>query len=312
MEGSGDIRIMGGLKEYMPITRACFLIYCLAIAGVPMFAGFFSKDAIIEAVHFSNLPGHTFAYVAVMAGVFITALYSFRMLFLAFHGPERFHGAGEQDAHGEQGHDASHAAGSEPDAHAHEHGKPRESPWVVTVPLILLAIPSVYAGWAYIQPVLMGDYFGDAIVVVPGHPAMERLREEWHGVVPFILHGAESLPLWLAFAGIATAIYCYLVNPAVPDRIRKASGWIYTLLDNKYYFDRFNDWFFAGGARRVGAFLSNVGDRSIIDGFFVNGTARLVALGARLMRHMQSGYVYHYAFTMIVGLFALLSWWTLR
>jgi NADH-quinone oxidoreductase subunit L len=307
-----DLRKMGGLRKYMPITYWTVVVGSLALAGIPPFAGFFSKDAIIEAVHFSNVPGHTFAYVAVMAGVFVTALYSFRMLFLAFHGPERFHGAGEHDVHGEQGHDASHAAGSEPDAHAHEHGKPRESPWVVTVPLILLAIPSVYAGWAYIQPVLMGDYFGDSIVVVPGHPAMERLREEWHGVVPFILHGAESLPLWLAFAGIATAVYCYLVNPAMPARIRKASGRIYTLLDNKYYFDRFNDWFFAGGARRVGAFLSNVGDRSIIDGFFVNGTARLVALGARLMRHVQSGYVYHYAFTMIVGLFALLSWWTLR
>jgi NADH-quinone oxidoreductase subunit L len=258
------------------------------------------------------VPGHTFAYFAVMAGVFVTAFYSFRMLFLAFHGPERFQGAGEHDAHGEHAHDASHAAGSEAGTHTHEHGKPRESPWVVTVPLILLAIPSVYAGWAYIQPVLMGDYFGDAIVIVPGHPAMERLREEWHGVIPFILHGAESLPFWLALAGIATAVYCYLINPAMPERIRKASGWIYTLLDNKYYFDRFNDWFFAGGARRVGTFLSDVGDRSIIDGFFVNGAARAVALGAAIMRHMQSGYVYHYAFTMIVGLFALLSWWTLR
>jgi NADH-quinone oxidoreductase subunit L len=307
-----DLRKMGGLRKYMPITYWTVVIGSLALAGIPPFAGFFSKDAIIEAVHFSNVPGHTFAYVAVMAGVFVTAFYSFRMLFLAFHGPERFHGAGDHDGHGEHAHDTSHAAGSEPDAHAHEHGKPRESPWVVTVPLILLAIPSVYAGWAYIQPVLMGDYFGDAIVVVPGHPAMERLREEWQGVMPFILHGAESLPLWLAFAGIATAVYCYLVNPAMPERVRKASGWIYTLLDNKYYFDRFNDWFFAGGARRVGRFFSDVGDRSIIDGFFVNGAARTVALGAAIMRHVQSGYVYHYAFTMIVGLFALLSWWTLR
>ena len=304
-----DLRKMGGLRKYMPVTYWTAVVGSLALAGIPPFAGFFSKDAIIEAVHFSNIPGHTFAYFAVMTGVFVTAFYSFRMLFLAFHGPERFRDAGD---HGERAHDASHAAGLEPEADAHDHGEPHESPWVVTVPLILLAIPSVYAGWAYIQPVLMGDFFGDAIVVVPGHPAMERLREEWHGVVPFILHGAESLPLWLALAGIATAVYCYLVNPAMPERIRKASGWIYTLLENKYYFDRFNDWFFAGGARRVGRFLSEVGDRSIIDGFFVNGTARAVALGAAIMRQVQSGYVYHYAFTMIVGLFALLSWWTLR
>ncbi len=307
-----DLRRMGGLRKYMPITYWTAVIGSLALAGIPPFAGFFSKDAIIEAVHFSNVPGHGFAYFAVMAGVFVTAFYSFRMLFLAFHGKERFREAATAHESGdEHAHDASHEAGAEPDAHADHGGPPKESPWVVTVPLILLAIPSVYAGFAYVEPMLFGGFFGDSIVISEAHPAMEQLKEEWRGVVPFIEHGLLSLPFLLAVAGIATAWYCYLVNPGLPARIRKSAGWVYTLLDNKYYFDRFNDWFFAGGFRRIGAFLSNVGDKSIIDGFFVNGTARTIRFASALLRHIQSGFVYHYAFTMIVGLFALLSWWTL-
>jgi len=298
-----DLRRMGGLRKFMPITYWTALIGSLALAGIPPFAGFYSKDLIIEAVHFANVPGHAYAYFAVTAGVFVTAFYSFRMLFLAFHGDERF----VADAHH---HNAAHAGD---DHHGLPPGeKPKESPWVVTVPLILLAIPSVYAGWSYVEPILIGGYYGDSITVALSHPAMEKLREEWPGVVPFVVHAFTSVPFWLAVAGIAAAWYCYLLNPALPARIRKSAGWLYTLLDNKYYFDRFNDWFFAGGFRRIGTFLSDVGDKSIIDGFFVNGTARTVALAAALLRHMQSGYVYHYAFTMIVGLFALLSWWTLR
>jgi NADH-quinone oxidoreductase subunit L len=297
-----DLRKMGGLRKYMPITYWTAVIGSLALAGVPPFAGFYSKDMIIDAVHFSNVAGHGYAYFAVTAGVFVTAFYSFRMLFLAFHGEERF----AADPHP---HDDAHA-GEE------HHGlppgeKPKESPWVVTVPLILLAIPSVYAGWTYVEPMLIGGFYGDSITVAESHPAMAAIREEWHGVMPFLVHALTSLPFWLAIAGIAAAVYCYLINPSVPERIRKASGFVYTLLDNKYYFDRFNDWFFAGGFRRIGAFLSNVGDKSIIDGFFVNGTARAIRLASALLRHMQSGFVYHYAFTMIVGLFALLSWWTL-
>jgi len=293
-----DLRKMGGLRRYMPITYWTAVIGSLALSGIPPFAGFFSKDAIIEAVHASKIAGHGYAYFAVTAGVFITAFYSFRMLFLAFHGKERFH------------HDAGH-----PEAAAHgdehgAHGAPKESPWVVTVPLILLAIPSVYAGWAYIEPMVIGTYFGDAIAVRPEHAAMSTLREEWHGISGFIRHGVLALPFWLAVAGIVAAWYCYLVNPALPERLKRAAGPIYTLLDQKYYFDRFNDWFFAGGARAMGFFLSTVGDRSIIDGFFVNGTARLVGWTASLWRNMQSGYVYHYAFTMILGVFALLTWWT--
>jgi len=304
MHHEQDLRKMGGLRKYMPITYWTAVVGSLALAGIPPFAGFFSKDSIIEAVHASKIAGHGFAYFAVTVGVVITAFYSFRMLFLAFHGKERFHA--------EAGHheDAGHASASHGDDHGHDHGPPKESPWVVTVPLILLAIPSVYAGWAYIEPMVIGTYFGDAIAVRPEHAAMSTLREEWHGIGAFIQHGLLSLPFWLAVGGIVAAWYCYIVNPALPERLKRAAGPIYTLLDQKYYFDRFNDWFFAGGARAMGSFLSIVGDRSIIDGFFVNGTARLVGWTASLVRHVQSGYVYHCAFTMILGVFALLTWWT--
>ncbi len=309
-----DLRNMGGLRKYMPITYWTAVIGTLALCGIPPFAGFFSKDAIIEAAHFSDVPGHTYAYLCVTAGVFVTAFYSFRMLFLAFHGKERFRAAASEHVDAaETAHDTSHDAGAEPGAHAEHGGPPQESPWVVTVPLILLAIPSVYSGWAYVEPMLFGDFFGTSIVVTEPHAAMATMKEEWPGVVPFVLHGFTGLPFLLALAGIATAWYCYLVNPAMPERIRRAAGGLYTLLDQKYYFDRFNDWFFAGGARKIGATLRDVGEARIIDGFFVNGTARLIGWAAALMRHMQSGYVYHYAFTMIlglsVGLLGLLWWW---
>jgi NADH-quinone oxidoreductase subunit L len=245
----------------------------------------------------------------VLFGVFITAFYSFRMLFLAFHGNERFdpsHGP-VHDEHAVVDHDAGHEAGAEPDMHPHE-GPPKESPWVVTVPLILLAIPSVYTGWVYVEPMLFGSHFGSSIAISPAHPALAMIKEEWHGVVPFILHGFLSAPFWLAVAGIASAWYCYLVNPAFPGMVADRLAVLYRLLDNKYYFDRFNDWFFAGGSRKVGNTLSDVGDRKVIDGFFVNGTARIVGLGAALLRYLQSGFIYHYAFAMIFGLFAFLTW----
>jgi len=314
MHHEQDLRKMGGLRKHMPVTWATAVVGSLALAGIPPFAGFFSKDAIIEAVHLSKIPGHGYAYFAVMAGVFITAFYSFRMLFLAFHGKPRWADPPHHADAAEHGHDASHDAGHEPDAH---HGvdadhPPKESPWVVTVPLVLLAIPSVYTGWTYIEPMLFGNYFGGSLVVRPEHAVLWELKNEWHGVAAFVQHGVLSLPFWLAIAGIAAAWYCYLVNPALPERLKQLAGPVYTLLDNKYYFDRFNDWFFAGGSRKVGGVLSEVGDRGVIDGFFVNGTARVVGLAAALMRHIQSGYVYHYAFTMIVGVFALLTWWVGR
>ncbi len=305
MHHEQDLRRMGGLARLMPVTWATAVVGSLALAGIPPFAGFFSKDAIIEAVHLSKIPGHGYAYFAVLAGVFITAFYSFRMLFLAFHGKARWQEHEHASAHQ---HDASHDAGDEPDAHDHHGGPPRESPWVVTVPLVLLAIPSVYAGWTYIEPMLFGSYFGDSIVVRPEHAVLWELKNEWHGVAAFIQHGVLSAPFWLALAGIAGAWYLYLVNPALPERLKRAAGPIYTLLDHKYYFDRFNEIVFAGGARRLGGFLSTVGDRTIIDGFFVNGSAKVVGWASALLRHMQSGYVYHYAFTMIVGVVALLAW----
>jgi NADH-quinone oxidoreductase subunit L len=306
-----DLRRMGGLRKYMPVTYWTAVVGSLALAGIPPFAGFFSKDAIIEAVHLSTVPGHGYAYFAVMAGVFVTAFYSFRMLFLAFHGKERFgapegHDADDGEAHA---HDASSAAGHEPDPHAGHGGTPKESPWVVTVPLVMLAIPSLLAGWLFVEPMLIGGYFGSSIAVDPAHPAMWEFKAEWHGIAEFIKHGVLSLPFWLAVGGIVAAWYCYLVNPALPERLKRMAGPVYTLLDNKYYFDRFNDWFFAGGARGLGTVLSNVGDRTIIDGFFVNGAARVVGWASALLRHMQTGYIYHYAFTMIIGLFALLTWW---
>ncbi len=310
-----DLRKMGGLRKYMPITYVTAVIGSLALAGIPPFAGFFSKDTIIEAVSLSRVGGHGFAHFAVLTGVFVTAFYSFRMLYLAFHGNERFHHHADAAHEAKVEHDAhehSSTSGEEPDSHGHAGGPPRESPWVVTVPLILLAIPSIYAGWAYIEPMLFGNWFGNSIVVREPHDVLGELKGEWHGAVPFVLHGLASPTFWLAIAGIAAATYLYLINPSMPARIVARFRALYTLLDNKYYFDRFNDWFFAGGARALGRLTSNIGDRTIIDGFFVNGSARLVALVSREFRRIQSGYVYHYAFVMIVGVFGLLYWWGVR
>jgi NADH-quinone oxidoreductase subunit L len=291
-----DMRKMGGLKKYMPITYWTAVVGALALAGVPPFAGFFSKDAIIDAVYLSHVPGHAYAAFAVTVGVFITGLYTFRMLFMTFHGEERFR---HVEAHGEQG--AAH--------HAEE---PKESPWVVWVPLVLLAIPSVYSGWAYMDRVLFGDFFASSIVIAPTHTWLTTMTEEWHGPWAFVTHGLGTLAFWLAIAGIATAWFFYMRRPQLPQLLAERFRGLHAVLVNNYYIDRFNDWFFAGGFRRIGAWCSEVGDRSIIDGFFVNGSARLVAIAAALMRHIQSGYIYHYAFTMIVGVLALLTWWVGR
>jgi NADH-quinone oxidoreductase subunit L len=306
MHHEQDIRKMGGLRKYMPITYWTMLIGSLALCGIPPFAGFFSKDAIIELVHASNIPGRSYAYFAVVAGVFVTSFYSFRMLFIAFHGKERFDTA----VHDDHGPEEEH--GGHGDHGEHHGGPPKESPWVVTVPLIALAIPSVLIGAIGIEPMLVGSYWGESIVVGANHPGMATFRGEWHGIAAFVQHGVTTLPFWLALAGIVATWYLYLVRPELPERLRRAAGPLYTLLDNKYYFDRFNDWFFAGGARALGAFMSNVGELKVIDGFFVNGAARLVGWTSALLRHLQTGYVYHYAFTMIIGLFALLTWWVGR
>ena len=293
-----DMRNMGGLRKYMPITYVTMVIGGLALCGIPPFAGFFSKDSIIEAVHESHVWGHGYAYFCVLVGVFVTAFYTFRQICMTFHGEERFrHPPFPMEHHDDHG--------------AEHHGDPHESPWVVTVPLILLAIPSVIAGWIAIEPLLFGGYFKESIFVLPEHDVLGKLKEEWHGGGAMIAHSFTSPVLYIALAGVVSAIYMYIVNPGLPARVAKGLGGVYTVLVNNYFIDRFNEWFFAGGARRVGNLFSNVGDGKIIEGI-VNGSARMVGWWGVMLRQMQSGYVYHYAFTMIIGLFALLTWWVVR
>ena len=313
-----DMRCMGGLRKYMPITYWTSVIGALALCGVPPFAGFFSKDSLIEAVGLSTTPGAGIAYAAVLSGVFITALYTFRMLFLTFHGKERFavtaHGGGLH-----AGHDHAHV-GNHPHEGKHDHdaghgthgGAPRESPWVVTLPLIALAIPSVYAGWAYIGPLLFEGFFGKSIQVDAAHDVIARMAEEFHGVPAMMLHGLAAPPFWLALAGIVTAWYLYLRRPELPARIAERIKPVYAALVNKYWFDEAYQFLFADGARKLGTLLWKVGDVAIIDNFFVNGSARVVAWGAAVIRQLQSGYVYTYAFFMIFGVLTLLTWWFVR
>jgi NADH-quinone oxidoreductase subunit L len=309
MHHEQDMRRMGGLRKYMPITYATAVIGTLALCGIPPFAGFFSKDAILEAVHHSHTPGAGVAYVAVLAGVFVTALYSFRLLFMTFHGKPRFeaHGGGHgHEAGGARGHGAARH-----DDQGHG-GPPKESPWVVTVPLIALAVPSVYAGWAYIEPLLFGGFFKGAIVVAPEHDVLAKLGEEFHGAAAFVLHGLTALPFWLAVAGIIVAWYLYLLRPELPARIARRGRALYLLLQNKYYFDELYEKVFAAGGRGLGRLLWRVGDVAIIDGFFVNGAARVVGWCSGVIRRFQSGFIYHYAFMMIIGVFLLLTLWITR
>jgi NADH-quinone oxidoreductase subunit L len=268
------------------------------LIGFPFLSGFYSKDSIIEAVHASHIPGSGFAYFAVMAGVFVTAFYSFRMYFLVFHGKERY----DQVPHDEH-HDAHH------DDH-HGDSKPHESPWVVTLPLVLLAIPSVVIGFLTIQPMLHGGWFGDAIYInAAAHPAMEHIGSAFHGPVAMALHGVTTLPFILAMSGVALSWFFYLKRPDIPAAIQKAVQPLYTLLENKYYFDKFNDVVFAGGARLLGRGLWKAGDQFMIDGIMVNGSARVVGWISSLVRLIQTGHIYQYAFAMIIGVFALMTFW---
>ncbi len=291
-----DIRWMGGLRKYMPVTWITSLLGSLALIGTPFFSGFYSKDEIIMAVHASQLPAAGFAHFAVMAGVFITAFYSFRMYFLVFHGKERFDQ--NPDAHHGHGHD-----------HHHAPGKPHESPWVVTLPLVLLAIPSVVIGFMTVGPMLFGDFFKDAIFVnAEVHRAMLVLREEFHGPVQLALHGFSAAPFWLALAGVVMAYYMYMVNPALPTAIKKRIMPIFTLLDNKYYMDWFNENVLAAGARGLGIVLWKAGDQTLIDGACVNGSWRIVGWFSGLVRKVQTGYLYDYALTMALGVFVLMTY----
>ncbi len=302
MHHDQDMRNMGGLWKYMPITWLTSLVGSLALIGFPFLSGFYSKDSIIEAVHLSHIPGAHYAYFCVVAGVFVTAFYSFRMYFLVFHGKERF-GQAKHDHHGDHE--------DEEPAADHHHGlapgqKPHETPWVVWLPLVLLAIPSVLVGFYTIEPMLFGNWFSTVIPVAEGHDVIGELAHEFHGAVAMAVHGFTTLPFYLAMGGVVLAWLFYLVKPEIPAAIRRLAGPIYTLLDNKYYFDRFNEVFFAAGARLVGRGLWKGGDQALIDGVAVNGSARMVGLVATLSRYLQTGHLYQYAFAMIVGVMALL------
>jgi NADH-quinone oxidoreductase subunit L len=282
MHHEQDMRRMGGLRKYMPVTYFTCLIGALALIGFPGFSGFFSKDALIEAVHVSTTPGAGYAYFCVITGVFVTAFYTFRLVFMTFHGEERM------------------------DHHTREHL--HESPWVVTLPLVLLAIPSVVIGWPEIGPLLFGDFFQGAITVAPQHNVLAKLGEEFHGPGSFVLHGLTGPAVWLAAAGVLSAWYVYLRRPQTAEELRQRAGGLYTLLANKFYFDQFNEKFIAGGARVIGQALWRGGDVAVIDGAAVNGSARLVGWVAGVARGLQTGYLYHYAFATIIGLAALLAW----
>ena len=283
MHHEQDMRKMGGLKKYMPITYWTCLVGSLALIGFPGTAGFFSKDALIDAVHLSTRPGHTYAYFCVLTGVFITALYTFRMFFMTFHGKPRM------------------------DHHTEEHL--HESPWVVTLPLILLAIPSAVIGWFTVEPVLFGGYFGGAIHVLPANDVLTRVGEEFHGSpVEFMWAAFSALPVWLAAAGALTAWWFFLQRPDLADAAQRRFKWLYTILVNKYGFDWFNEHVIVPAAQMLGGGLWRFGDQLVIDDGLVNGSARTVGWLGSVMRYAQSGYLYHYAFAMILGLASILVW----
>ncbi|MCG3200462.1 MAG: NADH-quinone oxidoreductase subunit L [Gammaproteobacteria bacterium] len=301
-----DIRRMGGLRRYMPITWLTCLIGSLALIGFPAMSGFYSKDAIIEAVHHSDLPAAHWAHLAVLSGVFVTALYSFRLFFLVFHGKPRFEG---HDANDNQAHAAGHAGSAHGHDAGHGHaGPPRESPAVVTIPLILLAIPSIVAGAIAAKAILKDGFFGGAIVVHEDHGAARLLAEEFHDWKAALLHGLTATPTLLAVAGLVTAWLLYWLWPSVPAVLAKIFAWPRLVLERKYGFDEFNEFLFGGGARGTGDVLSRVGDGVVIDGVGVNGTARLVGWISGRLRWLQSGYLYHYAFAMIIGVLLLLGY----
>jgi len=282
MHHEQDIRKMGGLKKYMPITYWVSLVGSLALIGFPGTSGYFSKDAILIATKNTDIWGADYAYLAVLLGVFVTAFYSFRMFFLVFHGEERM----------------------DEDTRSHLH----ETPPVVWVPLVLLAIPSAIIGWFTIDTVLFSSYFDRAIVIFEEHGAMAAVSEAFHGPASFVLHGFAGLPVYLAAGGVISAWFIYLKKPQIATAIKQRFEWLYQLLDNKYYFDRFNEIVFATGARGIGQLLWRLGDALMIDGLIVNGSARLVSWFSGVARYTQTGYLNQYAFVMISGLILLLGW----
>lgn len=279
------MRKMGGLAKYMPVTAVTCWIGALALIGTPFFSGFYSKDALIEAVGESHRAGATYAYWCVLAGVFVTALYTFRLIFMTFHGKERF---------------------------GHHGDKPHESPWVVTAPLVALAIPSIVIGYLTIGPLLFGGAFGESIFALPANDVVGELGREYHGPLAFALHGLQTAPFWLALAGVLTAWYLYLKSPASAERLGADLAGVRTVLVNKYYFDWFNERVLAPLARLIGKLLWKGGDELLIDGALVNGTAKLIGWTAARGRRIQTGYLYTYAFWMVIGFVALLGWFLLR
>jgi NADH-quinone oxidoreductase subunit L len=301
-----DIRWMGGLRKYMPITWITSLVGSLALIGTPLLSGFYSKDSIIEAVHESHLFGAGFANFAVLAGVFVTAFYSFRMYFLVFHGEERFDQ--NPEAHHEAHHDAHHDAHDDHGHHDAHSAKPHESPWVVWLPLVLLAIPSALIGYFTIEPMLYGSFFKDAIFVnADKHHAMAELAKAFHGPMAMAIHALTTLPFILAVAGVALSYYMYIINPALPAAIKRSVQPVYTLLDNKYYLDWFNENVLARGVRALGGLLWE-NDKKVIDGTLVNGSWKVVRVFSSIARKFQTGYIYHYAFSMIAGVFLLMTY----
>ena len=301
MHHNQDIRWMGGARKYMPITWITFLLGSLALIGTPLFSGFYSKDTIIEAVAESQLWGSGFAYFAVLAGVFVTAFYSFRLYFLVFHGKERY------NQNPDALHDEHH--GHDGDIHQNKQQKPHESSWVVTLPLVLLAIPSVFIGFMTIKPMLYGNFFEGAIYInLEQHPAMRELANLFRGPVEMAIHGLSAAPFWLALSGVILAYYLYVINPALPAAIKRKVGPVYQLLDNKYYLDWFNENVLARGTRGLGTLLWKVGDQKLIDGALVNGSWKMISWMSSMVRQLQSGYIYHYAFGMIMGIFVLMTY----
>ena len=304
MHHNQDIRWMGGVRKYMPITWITFLLGNLALIGTPFFSGFYSKDAVIEAVRASNLPASDFASFAVLAGVFITAFYSFRLYWIVFHGKERYDQ--NPDAHHDD--DDHHAHGD----HGHGHdAKPHESPWVVIGPLLLLAIPSVVIGAMALMPMLFGDFFKGVIYVdAAKHPAMTHLAESIHGWLAMALHGFQTAPFWLALAGVLVSYVFYMVKPEIPAAIMAFSKKIglYQVLEGKYGVDWVYENVFARGARVLGTVFWRAGDQAIIDGALVNGSWKVIGKIASIVRWFQSGYIYHYALVMILGVFMLMTY----
>jgi NADH-quinone oxidoreductase subunit L len=304
MHHDQDIRNMGGMRKYMPITHWTALLGSLALIGFPGFSGFFSKDAIIEAVHHSQIAGAGYAHVLLVAGVFVTALYSFRMYFLVFHGDGPRHFEPHHEAHDEDG-----GAEAQEHHHVNDEPTPHESRWVITLPLILLAIPSVVIGYLTVGPMVFGDYFGNSLTVAAVHDTLGQIHFE--SAFGFMLHGIMALPFFLAMAGLATAWYIYTRKPEIARNLAIKFDWLYFIFDRKYGFDEFNQAVFAGGSKLLGKFLWLVGDRAVIDGLAVNGSAHSVGRFAMVVRRVQTGMLYQYAMVMIIGLLALLGWFVL-